>query len=226
GEAAHRLDLLGDLDCALDRLGAAGAEEEAIEIAWRQPGEHVAKLDRRKVGVGRRRGIGELARLLCHRLADLLAAVPDIDDVESGETVEIGAAMRVVDRRAVAAHDDAQPIALGKVEPARAVDPNMLERLLLERPRIVHPGSVVGHVVLRSRNGSKVVYHSKALAILPASTMRIAAATMRNSGGFQQRYRREKTYRPLLIPCYTRQVGVAGSLTADEFRILQGRGGR
>ena len=46
GEAAHRLDLLGDLDRGLDRLRAAGAEEDAAQIAGGELGQLVGQLAR------------------------------------------------------------------------------------------------------------------------------------------------------------------------------------
>ena len=145
GEAAHRLHLLGDLHRALDRFRAARAEEEPVEIAWREPGEHIAELHRRQIGVARRGDVSQLARLLGHRLTDFGAAMPDIDDVEPGETVEIGAALRVEQPAALAAHHDLEAVALGEVEPAGAVDPHMVERLPFDRREFACHRRVVVH---------------------------------------------------------------------------------
>ncbi len=145
GKAAHRLHLLGDLHGALDRLGTAGAEKEPVEIAGCQPRQHVAQLHGGEVGVARRGDIGEFARLLRHRLGDLGAAMPDIDDIKPGEPVEIGAALRVVEPAALAAHHDPEPVAFGKIEPARAVYPHMLERLLLDRRKLMRAPRIVSH---------------------------------------------------------------------------------
>jgi hypothetical protein len=70
----------------------------------------------------------------------------DIYDVEPGETIEIRAAMRVEQPTTLAPHDDAQPVALGKVEPPRAVDPDMLECLLFDRPELASMLRVVRHL--------------------------------------------------------------------------------
>jgi hypothetical protein len=40
-ETAHRSDLLGDLQGALNRLGAARAEEEAVETTRSEPRQHL-----------------------------------------------------------------------------------------------------------------------------------------------------------------------------------------
>ena len=150
GKAAHRLDLLGDLHGALDRLGAARAEEEAIEVARRQPGQHLAELHRGCVRVARRGHIGELACLLRHRLADLLAAVADVHDIKTGNSIEEGTSVGVVERRALAANDDMQPIALGKVEPARRMDPDTIERLPLNPCELASFQFVCHAILLRA----------------------------------------------------------------------------
>src|SRR5262249_60941575 len=90
--------------------------------------------------------VGELGRLLRHGFADLAAPVADIHEVEPGEAIEIGIAARIPEGRAFAADEDTEPVALGQVEPARAVDPNMLQRLLLERAGFVASCGVMGHV--------------------------------------------------------------------------------
>src|SRR5262252_3261814 len=146
GEAAHRLDLLGDLQGAFNRLGTSRAKEEAVEVPRRQPSQHVGELDRGEVRVGRRRGVGELGRLLRHGLRDLAASVADIDEIQPGEAIEIGFAARVPEGRAFAPHEDPEPVALGEVDPARAVDPDMLQRQLLELAGIVVRHGVIGHV--------------------------------------------------------------------------------
>jgi len=84
-------------------------------------------------------------RLLRHSLADFGAAMPDIDDVEPGKTVEIGAALSVEQPAALAAHHDPEPVALSEVEPAGAVDPDMLERLLFDRREFAYRRHVVVH---------------------------------------------------------------------------------
>src|SRR5215469_13342091 len=72
--------------------------------------------------------------------------MPDIDDVKPGETVEIGAALRVEQPAALAAYHDPEAVAFGEVEPSGAMDPHMVERLSLDRRefacrrRVVHGG--------------------------------------------------------------------------------------
>jgi hypothetical protein len=105
-----------------------------------------AEPHRGKVGVARRGDIGELPRLLGHRFPDLGAAVADIDDVEPGKPVDIGAALRIVEPAALAAHHDPEPVALGEVEPARAVNPDMVERPLFNRRELAHHPRVVCHI--------------------------------------------------------------------------------
>ena len=94
--AAGDVVLPGELPRRLDRLGAAGDEEDAVQVAGRERGELGGELDRlrmrvRPVGVER-----QLAHLLERRLPDLLAvAVADVDREQPGQRVEIALAVRV-----------------------------------------------------------------------------------------------------------------------------------
>jgi len=68
--------LLGELPGRLDRLAAAGGEEDLVQVAGGVVGQAVGQLDRRRVGVGPHREEGELLGLARGRLGQLAAAVP------------------------------------------------------------------------------------------------------------------------------------------------------
>src|SRR5215471_10549479 len=71
--------------------------------------------------------------------------MPDIDDIEPGEPVQIGAAMRVEEPAAFAADHDPEAVALSEIKPARRVNPDMVERLLLKRCKLAR-ARVVRHL--------------------------------------------------------------------------------
>jgi hypothetical protein len=158
-EAAHDLDLLGDLDGGLDRLRAAGAEEEPVEVAGSPLGQHRAELnggDRREV---HRRGITEPLGLLSHRLGDLDAAVARVDDPETGDTVEVGLAVDVPERRALGPVEDPEPALLGQVHPWGGVDPDVVHRRLLQvgRGGRVEDGRAARAVVCDGYHGAVIL---------------------------------------------------------------------
>ena len=109
-EAAHRLDLLGDLDRGFDRLGATGDEEEPAEVARGELGELFGQLDRGRRRVGHRRGVSQSSSLVGVRLRDLAAAMPGVDHPQSGDPVEILAVVHVVEASAFTAVEDAEVV--------------------------------------------------------------------------------------------------------------------
>ena len=117
GESTHRLYLLGDLDGRFDRLRATGGEEDAVEVARGPLSDHIGELNGRYRGEVHRGDVGEASGLLAHRLSDLLAAVPGIDDPESGDAVEERVAIDIVDGAAFTAIEDVQSVALGQFDP-------------------------------------------------------------------------------------------------------------
>ena len=142
--AARRVVLAGELPGRLDRLGAAGDEEHAVEVARGERRDFAGELDRarmrvRPVGVER-----QLAHLLERRLADLLAErVADVDGEQARERVEVPLAVRVLEVAAVAADDD-RHVLVGVAAHPREVHP---EVILCDTLEIDRGGA---HAVLRS----------------------------------------------------------------------------
>ena len=93
------------------RLAAAGGEEDAVQVAGRACGEPLGELDRARVRVRPEREERELLGLLRGCLSQLLAAVPDLDDEQPGEAVDVLVAAVVPDLVAVAAGDDRNAVA-------------------------------------------------------------------------------------------------------------------
>ena len=121
--APRRVVLARELPGRLDRLGATGAEEDAIEVAGRERRDLGRELDRARVRVRPVRVEGQLAHLLERGLPDLVAErVADVDGEEPGERVDVPPPVRVLEMAAVPAHDDrdvlgAEPTHAGEVHP-------------------------------------------------------------------------------------------------------------
>ena len=96
---------LRELPRRLDRLGAAGGEEDAVEVSGRQLSDARGELDRARMRVAPVGVEAELGGLTRGRLADLGATVADVDAVQRREAVEIALAVLVVDVAALAARD-------------------------------------------------------------------------------------------------------------------------
>ena len=104
---ADQLEVLaGQLPGRLDRLGAAGGEEDPVEVAGGELGEPLGQLDGLRVRVGPQREVGELGGLLGAGLGQLGAAVADLAGEQAGQAVEVALAVLVVDVDALAADDD------------------------------------------------------------------------------------------------------------------------
>ena len=105
--AVGLVPLDGELVGRLDRLGAAGREEDALEAGRGELGELRRQLDRRRVGgrpVGRER---QRRQLRGGGRPDLLAVgVAEVGAVEAGEAVDVAIAEIVVDVATVAADED------------------------------------------------------------------------------------------------------------------------
>jgi hypothetical protein len=95
----------GELPRRLDRLGAAGGEEDPVEVTGGQVGEPVGQLDGLGVRVRPDREVGELTGLLGGGLGELLPAVAGLHDEQRGQAVEVAPAVAVPHVAAVAAHD-------------------------------------------------------------------------------------------------------------------------
>ena len=123
--------LARELPRRLDGLGAAGAEEDAVQVARRERRDLGGELDRARVCVRPVRVERQLAHLLERRLADLLAErVADVDREEPRERIDVAPTVRVLEVTAVAADDDRH---VRRIEPAHAgeVHPQVLLRQLL-----------------------------------------------------------------------------------------------
>ncbi len=130
--AAGRVVLTRELPGRLDRLGAARAEEDAVQVARRERRHLGRQLDRARMRVGPVRVEGQLAHLRGGRLADLLAVrVADLHGEEPGQRVEVALAVRILEVAAVAADDD-RDLGAGVSPHAREVQPEMLVRGALE----------------------------------------------------------------------------------------------
>jgi hypothetical protein len=75
--------LLGHLPRRLDRLRAAGGEEDPVEVAGREYGQTLGEFDRPRVRVGPQREVGQLGGLAGARLGYLGPAVPDLADEQA-----------------------------------------------------------------------------------------------------------------------------------------------
>ncbi len=106
GRFAHQLVvLLGQLPGRLDRLAAAGGEEDLVEIAGGIVGQPVGQLDRLRVRVGPEREERQLAGLPVGSLSQLDATVAGVDDEQPGQAVQVALAVDVPDVGAVALDD-------------------------------------------------------------------------------------------------------------------------
>ena len=102
------------LERRLDRLAAAEAEEDVIEVAGQMPGDLGGQLDRGRVGDAEHVVAGDVVGLGADGVVDLGAAVADVDRPEAGERVEVLVAVHVAHHAALGAlHDDRrQPLHL------------------------------------------------------------------------------------------------------------------
>jgi hypothetical protein len=142
--AARRVVLAGELPGRLDRLGAAGDEEHAVEVARGERRDLAGELDRARMRVRPVRVEGQLAHLLERRLADLLAErVADVDGEQARERVEVPLAVRILEVAALAADDD-RHVLVGVAAHPREVHP---EVILCDALKIDRGGA---HAVLRS----------------------------------------------------------------------------
>ena len=172
--AAREVVLPRELPRRLDRLRAAGDEEDAVEIAGRQGGELGGELDRARVRVRPVRVEGQLAHLLEGGLADLLAeAVAEVDGEETRERVEVAVALRVLEVAAVAADDD-RHVRLLVAAHAGEVQPEMVARCLLEIDGRHVTGSSSTRTVPAATAGSTRSSHSP-----PTSFWCFVTATLR-----------------------------------------------
>ena len=123
--AAHAVVVAGQLQRRLDRLRAAGGEEDAVEVAGGERGDPRGELDRARVGVAPERVEVELFDLAGRGLAELGAAVAGVDAEEGGEAVEVALAVLVVDVAALAADDDRDLVVGAVGAHPREVHPEM-----------------------------------------------------------------------------------------------------
>src|SRR6185437_12351661 len=151
--AADLVVLAGQLDDRLVGLGAAGAEEGAVEVAGRDLGDLGGKLDDARMRVAPVDEEPELGHLLRRRLAQLGAvAVPDLRAEEAGHAVEVALAVGVPEPAAVAPLDHGH-LLRGEAALAREMHHQMLLREILQIGVVRHaqilsmaaPQPAVGH---------------------------------------------------------------------------------
>ena len=143
--------LLGQLPGRLDGLAATGGEEDPVEVARGGLGQPLGQLDRLGVRVGPQREERQVLGLLGGRLGQLGPTVPDLDDEQPGQAVEVAPAPVVVDVGALAPDDDGHLAAVlvrrvpGEVHPEVVAGGVGVARA----QRRAAPVRVVGHQVLR-----------------------------------------------------------------------------
>ena len=117
----------GELPRGLDGLGAAGDEEDAVQVARGERRELGGELDRAGVRVAPVGVERQLAHLLERGLADLLAVrVADLDGEQARERVEVAVPVAVFEVAALTADDD--------------------RRLVPAHPREVEPEVILGEL--------------------------------------------------------------------------------
>ena len=124
--------VLGELERGLDRLAAAGGEEDLVEVARRLVGETIGQLDRGRVRVrpqGEERQLGSLRR---GSLGQSTSTVPCVHDEEAGEPVEVLLALGIPDAVPLALDDDGHA-RLGHRGLPGEVHPEMVLRHRLQR---------------------------------------------------------------------------------------------
>ena len=103
GVAGELVVLAAELERGVDGLGAAGGEEDAVEVAGGELGDARGELDRLRVRVVPVRVEAELPGLVGAGLGDVAAAVADVHAEQGGEPVEVALAVLVLDVAPVAA---------------------------------------------------------------------------------------------------------------------------
>ena len=129
---ADQLEVLaGQLPRRLDGLGAAGGEEDPVEVAGRQVGDLLGQLDGLRVRVAPHREVGQLGRLLGSRLHQFHPTVAELAGEQAGQAVQVALAVLVVDPHALAVGDDRDLLA-GVVRHAGEVHPQVAVGALLQ----------------------------------------------------------------------------------------------
>ena len=94
-------------------LGPPGSEKDAVHRAAGQADQTLRQADRRHVRrAGEAGAVGQRGHLRRRRVGELGAAVAGVDVPQAGQPVDVGAAVHVFDRRALAAHPDHRPPAV------------------------------------------------------------------------------------------------------------------
>ena len=122
-----------DLDRGFDGFGPAGTEERRGLIARRDLREARCQLDRRDRGGLGRAGIGEGARLARHRVADLLAAMADIDQPEPRQRIDILVPVDILDHHAFAFDENFLSGILSQGVEGRAMHQDVFVACLFQR---------------------------------------------------------------------------------------------
>ena len=132
GGATREVVLARELPGRLDRVGPAGHEEDAVEVARSERRHLLGELDRAGVRVRPVRVERQLAHLLERRLADLLAErVAEVYGEQAGQGIEVALAVHVLEVAAVAADDDGH-LGVAVAAHAREVQPQVVARSLLK----------------------------------------------------------------------------------------------
>ena len=146
GRASLQLPVvLGELERGLDRLAAAGGEEDSVEVAGRVGGQTVGELDRVGVRVRPDREEGEFLGLAGRDIRESLATVAGVDNEQAAEAVDVLAPGRVPDVVALALDDDGHSCAALHDGLAGEVHPEVVFGLLLKVRLVVGGQARFGH---------------------------------------------------------------------------------
>ena len=122
---ADRSEVLArQLPRRLHRLRPTGREEDAVEIAGREPAQHRRQLDRRGMRERPDRVVAERSRLLGGRVGQPPATVPDLHREEPRESVELAVVVLVEDVATLAPHDEGN-VALRELPELAEVHPEV-----------------------------------------------------------------------------------------------------
>jgi len=129
---ADQLEVLArQLPRRLDSLGAAGGEEDAVDVAGSPLGNLLSQFDGFRVGVAPHGEVGQLGCLFGARLDKLHPAMAELTCEQAGQPVEIALAVLVVDPHPLTVGDH-RDLVLGVTRHAGEMHPQVPVGALLQ----------------------------------------------------------------------------------------------